>query len=280
MSVFSRSFLAATAAICAALAAGACSQSRLDRTQFSHLPQSHSLSALPVAAEARAEGPAALSSALAWAGRPVPPAKLARQMGKGGPGLADAAQRVVSRHGRVAYPVRGLEALFRELAAGHPVVALLEEGSSFGGDWNALLVTGYDLPKGEVLVQHSDGAVQRRSLAAFQQEWERHGSRGLLVLPPGEPPATATEQDYAKAVQSLAEVGHAWDAVLAYDTLLALWPENAGAQSALVSRLEVLGDLKSGAGGWDEVMRTGAEGREAASGTARRLAEVKGRSDI
>lgn len=75
-------------------------------------------------------GPAALAMVLNWSGIDVQPADLTPQVFT--PGLKGSLQSALigaaRRHGRVAYPIVGSEALLAEIAAGHPVIVLVNLG--------------------------------------------------------------------------------------------------------------------------------------------------------
>jgi ABC-type bacteriocin/lantibiotic exporter with double-glycine peptidase domain len=139
-----------------------------------NVPPYHELSAVPFfPQEAYQCGPASLAMALAWSGLEIDPVELAPQVytpslkGSLQPAMITAARR----HGRVAYPVSGANALLKEIAAGHPVIVLQNLGLSWVPAWHYAVVIGYDLDKA-MIVLHS-GITNRKATAlnTFENTW-------------------------------------------------------------------------------------------------------------
>ena len=172
-------------------------------------------------------GPAALAMALTAAGLPRTPEQLKDQVylpGREGSLQADmlAATR---RQGLPAHLLAPrVEALLRELAAGHPVVVFQNLSFSFAPVWHYAVVTGYDRERNR-LTLHS-GVTERleMSLFTFERTWARGGHWALLVLPLTELPATASADEVAAAVAVLERV-NPQAAQTAYATALQRWPE-------------------------------------------------------
>ena len=173
-------------------------------------------------------GPAALAMALDWSGLAVRPAELVPEVftpGREG-SLQSALLGAARRHGRVAYPLAGSEALLAEIAAGHPVIVLVNLGLSWYPKWHYAVVVGYDRDAGEVILHSGRTANERLTWRLFLNIWQRSDSWGLLVLPPSRLPATADEGAWLAAVAGLERVGQ-WPAAAAgYDAALARWPRS------------------------------------------------------
>lgn len=213
-----------------------------------NVPPYHELSAVPFfPQEAYQCGPASLAMALAWSGLEIDPDELAPQVytpslkGSLQPAMITAARR----HGRVAYPVSGANALLKEIAAGHPVIVLQNLGLSWVPAWHYAVVIGYDLDKA-VIVLHS-GITNRKTTAlnTFENTWARSKHWGLVVLPPGRLPATAEESSYVKAVAGLERARQWPGAVEGYKTALRRWPQSFSAHIGLSNSYYAQGDLKS-----------------------------------
>lgn len=190
-------------------------------------------------------GPASLATVLNWTGDPVTPDDLVAQVYT--PGLRGTLQRemltATRRRGRVAYEISGLDALLREVAAGHPVVVLQNLAFGWYPIWHYAVIIGYDLSRGRITLRSGRVATQERPLDTFMRTWRRAGHWGLVVMPPDRLPASAEPMQYVKAATGL-ERARQWEAASrSYRTALARWPENVTAWIGLGNSLYALGDL-------------------------------------
>ena len=117
---------------------GACATPQADRLLASppDVPPRVLLEEVPFHSQEQDQcGPASLAMVLNWSGDGVTPEELSPQVytpGRGGSlrtGLVAAARR----HSRVSYPIRKLDALLMEVAAGSPVVVLQNEPEAPAG---------------------------------------------------------------------------------------------------------------------------------------------------
>lgn len=177
---------------------------------------------------------------LGWTGLDVSPSDLAPFFGGDNPHRA--AVRAVRRHGRLAYPLEDWSAILGELAAGHPVLVGIDEGD--GRSPASMVAVGYDLAEGWVMTHSSQVAQERHALARLGETWVKGGAWALVVLPPGDLPATVEEDDYLEAAAGLEKDGPAWEAVIALDSALALWNDSVQALVGLGRSLFALGDRK------------------------------------
>jgi len=231
------------------------------------LPQRAFVTALPyqeIAAEADESGSgAAIALALSWTGQKVSPAVLTRQ--KDEARLAGTQADLVSAirsHGRLAYPLRDMGGLLREVAAGRPAVVMLDVSRiSIEPQLRYALVTGYDLASGEIMLSGKGRHREVMALRQFERSWAASSRWGLLVLKPGDLPAAADRGTYLHAVAGLAQEGQPWEAVMAYDTALSLWPDSPEALIGLGHSLAALGDGKGAAECFTQAAKlTGAPG--------------------
>jgi hypothetical protein len=190
-------------------------------------------------------GPAALATALAHVGLPVDPDRLADEVFL--PSRSGTLQLEMlggaRRQGAVATRLpRELEALLREVAAGHAVVVLQNLGLDFIPRWHYAVVVGYDLAEREVILR--SGTTQRATLPlrTFEYTWTRSGRWAITVLPPERLPATATETDALDAALGFERAAPPARAALAWRTLLARWPTNLLAGIGLGNTLNAAGD--------------------------------------
>ena len=190
-------------------------------------------------------GPATLAMALTWSGQKISPEELKTQVYT--PGRKGSLQidmvGATRRHGKIAYEIAGLVALFPELAAGNPVIVLQNLGLSWSPVWHYALVVGYDLNK-EIIILHS-GVSEKKNLSydTFAKTWARSNYWGLLVLEPHKIPVLATENKYLLAVFGLEKSRRFRAAAEGYHTALARWPQSLGAAMGLGNCYYALGDL-------------------------------------
>jgi hypothetical protein len=131
------------------------------------------------------------------------------------------------RSGLVAYTLAPqLEDLLRELAAGTPVVVLVNLSFKWMPIWHYAVVVGYDLDKRELIVRSGGRPRDEWSFSFLEFFWQDSQYWSMLALPPGRLPATAREADFAAAVAALEQAGRPREARESYRALLARWPHN------------------------------------------------------
>jgi tetratricopeptide (TPR) repeat protein len=123
------------------------------------------------------------------------------------------------------------------------VIVLQNLGLSWIPVWHYAVAVGYDTPRDEILLHSGLDARQRVSMPVFQNTWARAEKWGLLVLPPGELPATATEGRFVEAVLGLEKARQPAAAVQGYRAALNRWPRNLAAMMGLGNSYYALGDL-------------------------------------
>lgn len=147
-------------------------------------------------------GPAALATALTASGISAAPEDLsgriflpARQGTLQAEMLAGA-----RRAGAVPTVIPGtLDALLREVAAGHTVVVLQNLGLPVAPSWHYAVVVGYDLAGDEIVLRSGVTRREVMSLRTFEHTWRRAGHWAFVALPPGQWPVTATEASVVAA---------------------------------------------------------------------------------
>lgn len=175
-------------------------------------------------------GPAALATVLAAIDRPADPSRLAEQVFL--PARTGTLQIEMiagaRRQGAVATRLPPtLDALLRELHAGHPVVVLQNLGLSWYSAWHYAVLVGYDLEAGELLLRSGTEPRQVMSMRTFEHTWVRAGSWGFAALPPGQWPMTAEESavvDAAVGFERVVLAESPSQAVTAYRTALQRHP--------------------------------------------------------
>jgi len=215
------------------------------------LPASAELAATPFFPQTEYQcGPAALATALAAAGFAADPVQLGDEVFL--PARTGTLQVEMiagaRRHGAVATRVpASVEAVLREVQAGHPVVVLLNLGLSWAPLWHYAVLVGYDIAAGDVWLR--SGATRRATLAmrTFEHTWRRSGSWAFVALPPGQWPVTAQEEAVVEAGVGFERVAPAAQAALVYRSALQHWPESLSLQMGLGNTLYAAGDKAAAA---------------------------------
>ncbi len=222
------------AALLGALLLGGCAISpqwdALDQRWPADIPRAHEITQVPFFPQDDYEcGPAALAMASQVAGAKVLPDDLTAQVylpGRKG-SLQTEMKATGRRQGLLSYQLAPtLEALLREVAAGHPVIVLQNLSLSMSYPvWHYAVVIGYDLPRARLLL-HS-GRTERMTMfmPTFERTWALGRYWAMVVLPPGTLPATATAEAHATEVAALERVAPA-AARVAYARGLQNWPEH------------------------------------------------------
>lgn len=194
-------------------------------------------------------GPAALATALSAAGLPTPPGALVDQVFL--PARRGSLQLEMlaggRRNGAVTTPIPGtLDAVMREVAAGHPVVVLLNLGLSWWPLWHYAVVIGYDVDAGEFLLRSGTTARLTMPFRTFEHTWNRSQRWAFVALPPGALPATATEAATTRALVAFERVAPPDNAAAGYRTALGRWPDSLVLAMGLGNARHAAGD-KAGA---------------------------------
>lgn len=131
-------------------------------------------------------------------------------------------------NGLVAYPLEpNFDALFSELAAHHPVIVLINRSYSWYPLWHYIPVNGYDGTRREVLTHFSDQPNEPIAVETFAELWKRSENWGVVLLPPGEIPASASSKNFLRSVYELEKIGMVDEAIRSYKSALIRWPEDS-----------------------------------------------------
>ncbi|MBI5556313.1 MAG: PA2778 family cysteine peptidase [Deltaproteobacteria bacterium] len=226
-------------------------------------------------------GPAALAMALGWSGIQAGPADLAGEVytpSRQG-SLQSSLIAAARRHGRVAYPIAGLDHLHAELSANHPVIVLVNRGLSWFPKWHYAVAVGYDGPAEEIILHSGKVQNDRLSLRVFNNIWARGEYWGLLVLPPGELPAIAEENAWIQAVAGLERTGQREASVTAYETARTKWPASFGAWLGLGNARYASGDMNGAAVAFERATRLFPESGPAFNNLAAALGKLGKRDE-
>jgi hypothetical protein len=127
--------------------------------------------------------------------------------------------------GRLPYQVDGtLDAVWQELEAGRPVLVLQNLGVAAIPSWHYAVVVGIDGERAQVILRSGTDKRRVTPIRTFLHTWRRGGYWGMVVLEPGELPATVDRSRYLEAVAGLEEAGRAAEAADAWRAALQEWP--------------------------------------------------------
>lgn len=215
-------------------------------------PPATQLAAVPFyPQEAYQCGPAALATVLGWSGSEVDLAALVASVylpGRQGslqPEIVAAARRA----GRIPYPIPADPAsIGAELAAGHPVLVLQNLGLASSPRWHYAVVVGYDPVDGNFILRSGTERSRREDVQRFMSSWQRADYWGLVVLPPGQLPAS--QEAAAPVVRALADaeaILSPQDALTAWERLQARWPDDPDVLFGSANAQRLAGHTRSAA---------------------------------
>lgn len=174
-------------------------------------------------------GPETLAAVMHAAGLPVTPAELQPEVYL--PGRQGSLQvemlAAARRHGAVAVLLPPeLPAVFREVAAGTPVLVLQNLALPMAPTWHYAVVVGYDLDRETVLLRSGHERRQEMRMRTFEHTWARSRHWAFVALPPGRLAASATEVETTQALIAFERVAPAPAAELAYAVAADRWPHS------------------------------------------------------
>lgn len=192
------------------------------------LPRTVHLADTPFFAQTELQcGPATLATLLQAMGRTVNPAELTPQLfvPERGGSLQIEMLAAPRRHDALAtrLPSR-LDAVLREVAAGHPVGVMQNLALDWAPRWHFAVLIGFDLDRGQAILRSGTTREQRLDLLTFERTWARAKRWAFVVLPPGEVPSTATAAALREACLGFERVAPLPRATLAWEAAARAWP--------------------------------------------------------
>jgi len=155
------------------------------------------------------------------------------------------------RHDALAQRVPGrLDALLRELQAGHPVVVLQNLGLSFAPAWHYAVLIGHDRARDELVLRSGLTERETMPLATFEHTWARSGHWAMVALLPGELAATADERSTLDAALAFERVAAPASSARVYQAMLQRWPASLAAAIGLGHARLKLGDAAGAEAAW------------------------------
>ncbi|MGE0650719.1 MAG: PA2778 family cysteine peptidase [Alphaproteobacteria bacterium] len=194
-------------------------------------------------------GPAALAMALAASGLKVDPDALVAEVytpAREGSLTTDILS-AARRHGRVAYRISGMRDMFRQIAAGKPVVVLQNLALPVLPQWHYAVVVGYDIDEGTLTLHSGKTPRLTMPMETFERTWQRADYWGLLVLAPGQLPVEPELDRYLQAVTGLEHAKKFEAAQAAYIAGSRNWPDNLPLAMGIGNTHYELGNLHEAA---------------------------------
>lgn len=219
-----------------------------------HLPAQVALGQVPVFAQPDNWcGPAALASLLNVAGVAITPQQLAPQVFL--PGREGAINlellAATRRQGLMPYVLRGdMGVLLQELAAGNPVLVLLDLSLPPLSRWHYVVLTGYDRKTQQLTMISAGQADSRIDWLTFRHMWARGQNWAMLALPPGRLPATAEPLPLLQQGSALEQMGKNGEAGSIYQAASKRWPDHSAIWFAAGNVAYRAGDLSGAEADW------------------------------
>jgi tetratricopeptide (TPR) repeat protein len=173
-------------------------------------------------------GPAALATVLGASGAQATPDELqplvylpARRGS-----LQVEMQAAPRKYGRLAYALDpDFNSILAELAAQRPVLVLHNYGLPFWPRWHYAVVVGYDSQKNQVVMRSGTTARQLMGARTFMRAWDNGERWALVLLRPGELPASADPNRYLEAAAAFERTATPDDAKAAFQAASSRWPD-------------------------------------------------------
>jgi len=174
-------------------------------------------------------GPATLATLLQAVGRQVTPADLSPQLfvPERGGSLQIEMLAVARRHDAIATRLPDqLDAVLRELAAGHPVGVMQNLALDWVPMWHFAVAIGYDFDRQEVILRSGTTLEQHLDLLTFERTWARAQRWAFVVLPPQEVPETAELPAVREGRLGFDRVAPPERAAIAWQAAVRRWPDD------------------------------------------------------
>jgi tetratricopeptide (TPR) repeat protein len=242
------------------------------------MPASVELAGVPFHAQEDQQcGPAALATVLEFAGVGVTPAELSPLVylpGREG-SLQIELKAATRRFDRMPYELAPEPAaLVAQLASGRPVLVLQNLGLASLPAWHFAVVIGFDAGREEVLLR--SGTTERlvMSTRRFLRSWDLAGRWAIVVIEPGQLPASADSLRYLDAASGLEAAGRFDAAQRAYATAAATWPFAPTPWLGLGNVAHVRGEFEQAVGFYRRALSISPSDAAARNNLAQTLAEA------
>lgn len=197
--------------VCLSLAA--CSGPTALQQSMRQMPERVELTGVPAFPERAYFGaPSALSSLLVQQGVDTSPGVVSKQLQlpQQEAQLEQNIQTQVNANGLLVYPLQPhLADLFKQVAAGYPVLLRFNDGVGWFDMPKYALLIGYDRENQTLLLRAGNNRRREISFSSFESAWASSGAWAVLVLAPLQLPAEVDAQRWLQAADELQRAGHA-----------------------------------------------------------------------
>ena len=202
-------------------------------------------------------GPAALTTVLAKSGVDVSPEDLVDKVYL--PGRQGSLQvellAATRTEGRLPYVIDGtLEAVWKELEAGRPVLVLQNLGVAAIPRWHYAVVVGIDTGRGDVILRSGTDRRRITPVGTFLRTWQRSDYWAMVAVAPDELPAAVDRSRYFEAIAALEQAGRAEESVTAWQTALGKWPGDTAALFGLANARFAMQDFNAAETAYRELL--------------------------
>ena len=202
-------------------------------------------------------GPASLAEVLRYSGIDTDPEALRPRLyipGKQGSLQLEMAAAARSA-GRIAYvPPARLAALLAELQAGRPAIVLQNLGLERYPVWHFAVVIGYSAQTDRFILRSGETRRQVTSAYDLVRTWALAGQWSMVVLEPGQLPATDDPDGFVRAVAAAEAANPRLNVTASYQAAVGRWPENMLARLGLANAQRRAGDLPQAIEGYRAVL--------------------------
>lgn len=223
-------------------------------------------------------GPAALTTVLAQSGAAVSLDEIVDKVYL--PGRQGSLQfellAATRTAGRLPYVIDGsLAAIWRELAAGRPVLVLQNLGVAAIPRWHYAVVVGIDADRGEIVLRSGTDRRRVTRASTFLRTWRRGSYWGMVALAPDELPAAVDRSRYFESIAALEQAGRPSVAAAAWQTALRHWPGDTVALFGLANSRFAMQDFVAAEAAYRDLLQRDAGAVAARNNLALALAEQR-----
>ena len=128
--------------------------------------------------------------------------------------------------GRIAYALTPEpEAVLTEVAAGRPVLVLLNMGLPKAPVWHYAVVVGFDPVRNRLLLQSGRETLSRQRAPSWLRRWNWAGRWAMVLLRPGEWPVSPERERLLGALAAFEDAGEVEAVARAWRTAAEQWPQ-------------------------------------------------------
>jgi len=150
--------------------------------------------------------------------------------------------------GRLTYQIPPtLDALLTEVNAGNPVLVMQNLGLNWYPQWHFAVVKGHDLNRRVLVLNSAMTEDYRLALSTFERTWARADHWAVVIVEPGQIPATAEADRYFSAAVALETNNPPSVAAAAYLAGIEHWPGDSRLLMAYGNLLFAEGDKEAAA---------------------------------